>query len=342
MTELVHADAFEPANMADAMTLATTLRQSRLVPAGLQSPADVLVVLMTGRELGLPAMLSLRSIHVVDGRPTLSADVMHALAARSPACEYLRIVETTTERCVVETLRRGHPQPSRFVYTMEDASRAGLSGRGPWKKHPQAMLRARAISATCRAVYPDLLAGVYTPEEMGDEGRGPGVLLDVRADTFQYSEDATAGSVDTDTHAHVDRRVEALGVNPDDFRAFLVERGVGLGGGVEEYARMADHLESPDGRCAFDAWLDAVSGRLPGGAIKPMNAAAFLALLGDLGVHPDAFDAWRISREKLPVSEMVPIHRGNLAAQMLRDDGWRGELEAWAGGDAPAQAQGAT
>ena len=38
----------------------------------------------------------------------------------------------------------------------------------PWHTMPDKMLRARAKSELARLEYPDLLAGLYTPEELRD------------------------------------------------------------------------------------------------------------------------------------------------------------------------------
>jgi hypothetical protein len=37
---------------------------------------------------------------------------------------------------------------------------------GAWETHPRAMCMARAKSALCRLVYPDVVGGLYTPEEL--------------------------------------------------------------------------------------------------------------------------------------------------------------------------------
>jgi hypothetical protein len=67
---------------------------------------------------------------------------------------------------------------------MEDAHRAGLSGKGPWKSYPAAMLRARAISAMARAMFPDALSGVvYTPEELGAEVDDDGHVVSAPGDS---------------------------------------------------------------------------------------------------------------------------------------------------------------
>lgn len=56
-------------------------------------------------------------------------------------------------------------------YTLDDAKQAGLwpakAGTG-WSKDPAAMLRARCISKAVRMLSPEVVMGVYTPEEVSD------------------------------------------------------------------------------------------------------------------------------------------------------------------------------
>ena len=153
--------AFEPADVSGAVRLAQILVASRLLPRAIATPEAAFAVIMTGRELGLTAMQSLRSIHIIEGKPTMSADLMVALCKRSSVCRYFRLVETTAERAVFETHRQGDPEPTRLAFTMAEARDAGIAGKDNWRKFPAAMLRARTASALVRAVYPDVLLGVY-------------------------------------------------------------------------------------------------------------------------------------------------------------------------------------
>jgi len=153
--------AFEPRDIADAVRLAQILVASRLLPRSIATPEAAFAVICTGRELGLTAMQSLRSIHIIEGKPTMSADLMVALCKKSSVCRYFRLVESTAERAVYETARRDDPEPTRLAFTMHEAQAAGVSGKDNWKRFPAAMLRARAASALVRAVYPDVLLGVY-------------------------------------------------------------------------------------------------------------------------------------------------------------------------------------
>lgn len=67
-----------------------------------------------------------------------------------------------------------HPRGGsvRVRWTLEDARRAGLLGRkdSAWERFPRAMLRARVISEGIRTVYPGVIVGLYTPEEVVDMG----------------------------------------------------------------------------------------------------------------------------------------------------------------------------
>lgn len=134
--------------------------------------ARAVTIAWKGRELGIPPLQAFSSIGVINGKPCLSAELMLALCyQRVPG--FAATFSTPPERQNVEctlTLQRKNGQPQAFRFTIEDAQRAGVvRPNSPWTKFPAAMLRARAISAACRAVCPDAIMGCYTPEEMGGE-----------------------------------------------------------------------------------------------------------------------------------------------------------------------------
>lgn len=142
--------------------LSKELAASQLLPQALkQKPADVLAIVLTGRELGLEPMQAIRGIHIIEGKPSMSADLMGALVKKSPACEFLTLVESTGLVATYKTKRRGEPGETVMSFTIEQAKAAGAEGKSNWKKYPDAMLRARALAAICRAVYPDVCLGIY-------------------------------------------------------------------------------------------------------------------------------------------------------------------------------------
>ena len=111
-------------------------------------------------------MQALQKIHVVKGKPVMSAELMRALVRREG--HKIRVQEASAEKCVVTGIRRDDPEfEQRSEFTIDDAKRAGLVKQGSgWDKYPKAMLEARATSQLCRSLFPDVLAGIsYTPED---------------------------------------------------------------------------------------------------------------------------------------------------------------------------------
>jgi RecT family len=139
--------------------------QDRALP-GITNIGEAIFMAAVGEDLGLTPMQSIRGMHLVKGKPILAAQTIHAIVVkRRDICKYLRLVESTHEKCTYETLRDGDPAPTTLTWTIQMAQRAGLLQNPTWKNHPEAMLRARCISAICRAVYPDLVLGVYDEDE---------------------------------------------------------------------------------------------------------------------------------------------------------------------------------
>jgi hypothetical protein len=130
---------------------------------------EAAMLIITGHELGLSPAQSLRGIYVVSGKPVLSADLMVAVVRRSGLCERWRTVESTAERCTITTRRRGESVDATRTWTMADAKRAQITGKSIWTAYPATMLRHRCAADLAREVYPDVLMGLYDPEELGAE-----------------------------------------------------------------------------------------------------------------------------------------------------------------------------
>lgn len=160
------APSLEPTSIAEAITLAKAAVASRLY--AVQSPEAALMILLTGRDLGLTASQSLRAVYVVSGKPVVSADAMVAAVRRSGWCDSWRVIETSVERCTIETKRRGEEHAERETFSLEDAKRARLDTKDVWKMYPRDMLRHRCAAGLARRVYPDVILGCYVPGELDD------------------------------------------------------------------------------------------------------------------------------------------------------------------------------
>jgi hypothetical protein len=165
---------FTPENLNQAWKLSEQLAESTMMPPDLsQKPANVFVTLMYGHELGLSPMQAIVGISVIKGRPRVNSQLAVALVKRSPLCKYFRLVESSSTIATYETHRRGDPGPVKMSFTIGEAEAAGLLTNANWKAYPAAMLRARAAAHLARAVYEDVVANVYTDDEL-DELRGGG------------------------------------------------------------------------------------------------------------------------------------------------------------------------
>lgn len=130
-------------------------------------PHAIAAAILTGQELGIGPMQSLRSVHVIDGRPTIGADLMLALAIRAGVRH--QWIESTEQVARLRLTREGF-EPHEHTFSIREAQAARLTGKGNWQKYPAAMLRARCLSAALRAFCPDVLgSGVYVEGEIDDE-----------------------------------------------------------------------------------------------------------------------------------------------------------------------------
>jgi hypothetical protein len=162
---------YDPHNIESAVTLAAMLAKSQILPRHLHGkPADVLAIMIKGRELGISTMKALSGMYCINGKVELDAATLAGVVmSRTDLCEYLTLIESTDKVATYETKRKGSPKSVVMGFTMVQAERAGLLRNDVWRKFPEAMLRARAISVVARAVYPDLAAGLYVQGEIGGD-----------------------------------------------------------------------------------------------------------------------------------------------------------------------------
>lgn len=130
-------------------------------------PGELLAAILTGNELDLPPMTAIAQIHNIEGRATLSAQVMRALVLSKG--HDIWIEDASDFKVTLGGQRANGSRASFVTWTLDQAKAAGLAGKNVWRKYPRAMLLARATGELCRAVFPDVLAGIaYTTEEADD------------------------------------------------------------------------------------------------------------------------------------------------------------------------------
>lgn len=165
-----------PTNLGEAMQLAEILAQSTIVPKDYQrNPGNILVAIQWGAELGLAPMQAMQNIATINGRPSIWGDAMLALVKNSPEFvsikeEYVGEADDLTAVCTVKRRSAdGSIHEHVATFSMEDARKAGLLGKqGPWTQYPKRMLQMRARGYALRDMFPDVLKGLRTTEEVRD------------------------------------------------------------------------------------------------------------------------------------------------------------------------------
>lgn len=148
----------------DIERMAAAVAKSGLF-GGVKTADQAMALMLVAQAEGLHPAIAARDYHIIEGRPALKAD---AMLARFQAAGGK--VQWT---CMTETRVAGvfsHPQGGsvEIEWTIDMATRAGLADRPNWKKYRRAMLRSRVISEGIRSVFPGVVAGTYTPEEVQD------------------------------------------------------------------------------------------------------------------------------------------------------------------------------
>jgi hypothetical protein len=147
---------------------ADVMVKSGFLPAHLKTPEQVIAVMLAGRDLKIPPSTAIRNLFVVQGRVSMSADLMLALAySRIPGFKF-GVTRSTPEVAEVWSMRPGSDKVNT-VFTIKEAGAAGLTDKDIWRKYTAQMLLARAKAGNLRITAADALAGVYTPGELGGE-----------------------------------------------------------------------------------------------------------------------------------------------------------------------------
>lgn len=161
-----------PRNAMEAFEIANNLAQSSLIPQAMKGkPADIVVAMAYGAELGLQPLQSLQNIAVINGRPSLWGDAVRALVLNSHDLKSLKEWnEGDVFYCeIVRSTRSGGEITIRKSFSNADATQAGLLGKqGPWKQYPDRMKQMRAFGFAARDAYSDRLRGFITREEAED------------------------------------------------------------------------------------------------------------------------------------------------------------------------------
>ena len=191
-----------PSTLGEAMEIAKLIADSDFAPKDYRGkPANVLIAIQMGADVGLSPMQSLQNIAVINGRPAIWGDAALALVQSSNVLERFHETfegvpgqDSYTAVCIAK--RKGLPDEVRRTFSVADAKLARLwqkTGRDgqptPWITYPSRMLQMRARGFTLRDVASDRLMGLILAEEAMD------LVQDAGTGVYQIASGSTGPSV---------------------------------------------------------------------------------------------------------------------------------------------------
>ena len=129
--------------------------------------AQAVAKILYGRELGIGPMAAMMGIHIIEGKPAPSANLIATLIQRSGRFAY-RVRDWDERICRIEFFEHGE-SVGVASFSIQEAQQAKVASKDNWSKYPKAMLFSRTISQGARAYCPAVFGGapVYTPDELG-------------------------------------------------------------------------------------------------------------------------------------------------------------------------------
>jgi hypothetical protein len=157
-----------------AIKVADYINKSALVPDAYRGkPADIVIAMQYGMELGLSPMQAIQSVAVINGKPSIYGDALPAVVMQHPDFMDIDASEpagTEPQQWVATcTVSRRGRTPVTRTFSTADAQLAKLWGKaGPWQQMPKRMLMMRARAFALRDAFPDRMKGIITAEEAID------------------------------------------------------------------------------------------------------------------------------------------------------------------------------
>lgn len=179
--------AIVPSTIEEVWRISQMAIKSKLNPYPLDTPEKCAIVILHGLEVGLPPMMALQRITVIQGRPAIWGDAVPGIALGTGQVEdiYERLEGKDDARTAICRVKRKNIKtPAEVTFSVADAKRADLwdtrekvtrkgkdgskyevANDSPWHCYPDRMLQMRARVAF-RNIFADAFSGLYIAEEL--------------------------------------------------------------------------------------------------------------------------------------------------------------------------------
>ena len=212
-----------PQNLDQAMRLAEFMARGKMVPDHLRNPSDALMVIEQAMRWSMSPYAVAQCTSVIQGKlmfsGTLVSAAVHSSGILDGRLTYTFAGEGDARSITVHGTIRGETEPRDIIVRLRDAKTTNQM----WTKQPDQQLCYFATRAWARRHTPEVMLGVYSPEEFDAPSQRP---------------DAFAGTT-------IDSQPEATGLTP---RVEVVPE--------------PDPMPPPPRKPTITEWLDALGQRL--------------------------------------------------------------------------------
>lgn len=165
VTETVKDLAAWASEMDAAYKIASVVCNTMFAPQHFRGkPEEAAAAILYGDTLGMPPMVSLKTIYVVHGSPALYAQQMYAIAiSKGHEIERVNATETAVS---FRGRRRGTTTWQTVEWTIERARKAKYTSNSKYQENPIGMLTEKCKAEIAKLVAPDALAGMSSVEEI--------------------------------------------------------------------------------------------------------------------------------------------------------------------------------
>lgn len=154
-----------PANLDQAMRLATMMARGKMMPEHLKNEADALMVIEQSMRWNMSPFAVAQCTYNIKGKLLFSGTIVAAAIENSGAIvglmDYQFSGEGSTRVITVSATRKGETEPRSITHSFKDAKTTNEM----WIKQPDQQLVYSGSRVWARRWTPGVMLGVYVPEE---------------------------------------------------------------------------------------------------------------------------------------------------------------------------------
>lgn len=155
-----------PSDIGGAMQLANMMASGKLVPAHLQkSPGDCLMVIEQAMRWGMSPFAVAQCTSVIQGKlmfeGKLVSAALHSSGIMAHRLDFTFTGTGENRTVIAKGTLRGETEPREIAVTLKEAK----TSNSMWTKQPDQQLVYFATRAWARRHAPEVMLGVYSPEE---------------------------------------------------------------------------------------------------------------------------------------------------------------------------------